>query len=87
MLETRATRMEDYLATHQQDNTIINRWWKALARASHETINGRLKKWRILSEKYWHPLELHRLVFFGITNITQLSIEEDSPTFQVDCCM
>ena len=60
---------------------------EGLARARHETVNGQLKKWNVLSNKFWHPLELHNMVFFGITNITQLSIEEDSPTFQVDCCM
>ena len=29
------------------------------ARAWHKTINGRLKKWKILSTKFRHNLELH----------------------------
>ena len=60
---------------------------EGLAIARHKTINGQLKKWNVLSKNFWHPLDLHRMIFFGITNITQLSMDEYLPTFQVDCCM
>ncbi len=43
----------------------------------HETLNGRLKNWEILKHPFRH-------VFRSIVIITQLSIKNGEPLFQVD---
>jgi len=52
-----------------------------LIRARHETVNGRFKRWHILSCTFRHDLGLHYIVFMAIANITQLEMEEESPVF------
>jgi hypothetical protein len=48
---------------------------KSLARARHECINSLFKKYGILERQR---------VFTAIANITQLTILNQGPTFQVD---
>ncbi len=43
-----------------------------LARARHETINGRLTDWEALSQVYRHDLNKHHLLFSSIASITQI---------------
>ena len=57
---------------------------KSRVRARHETMNNRLKNWSILSNSFRHPVEKHLLVFNSIAVITQLSIENGRPLFQVE---
>ena len=53
-------------------------------RARHETINGRIKKWRILSSPFRHRLKNHGSVFKAIANIEQLVIEHEVSAFHVE---
>ena len=57
---------------------------KALARARHETVNGRFKVFGALKQIYRHDLKLHSLVFRSIANITQVSLRTQSPLFSID---
>ena len=57
---------------------------KALARARHETVNGRFKVFGALKQIYRHDLSLHSLVFRSIANITQVSLRTKSPLFSID---
>lgn len=56
---------------------------KALARARHETANGRFKMWSVLRQRYRHKRESHSAVFHAIVNITQLAIQNGEPLFQI----
>jgi len=52
-------------------------------RSCHETVNGRFKRWRILSGTYRHDLQFHKNVFGAIANITQVETELEFPAFAV----
>jgi hypothetical protein len=47
---------------------------RSLARARHETVNGRIKKFQIFSTKYRHQLHRHRDCFQAVVNVTQVGI-------------
>ena len=49
-----------------------------------ETVNKRLKQWNILKKNYTHDIVDHRDVFAAIVVLTQLSIENGEPLFQVE---
>lgn len=57
---------------------------KALARARHETLNRRLKQFRVLSERYRNERPTHAYVFHAVCNIVQLDIMTGSRPFQVE---
>jgi len=54
-----------------------------LLRARHETVNGRFKRFTILSSVFCNDLNKHRRVFLAIANIVQLEIELEVPVFEV----
>ena len=56
---------------------------KAQARARHECVNRRFKKWRALHCIFRHDIRKHGLVFTAVANIEQLKIEL-SPMWQVE---
>ena len=39
---------------------------QGVVRARHETLNRRLKEWRVLGCKYWHDLDKHHEVFMAV---------------------
>lgn len=53
------------------------------ARARHETINGRLKKWNCIKNVYRHHLDKHYLIFTSIAIIEQISISNGRAPFQI----
>ncbi len=53
-------------------------------RARHESLNGRLKNWAILSTMYRHDLMEHGNVFRAIAIITQIGINAGEKLFEVD---
>jgi hypothetical protein len=53
-------------------------------RARHETINGRLKNWGILSQVFRHDIRRHGDVFRACAVITQLAIKHGEPLFSVE---
>jgi hypothetical protein len=55
------------------------------ARACHETLNGRLKNWGILSQVFRHHIMTHGDVFRACAVVTQLTVENGEPLFEVEC--
>lgn len=53
-------------------------------RCRHETVNKRMKQWNILRAAYRHDMLKHQQVFGAILALTQLSIENGEPLFQVE---
>jgi len=49
------------------------------ARSRHETFNGRLKNWG-----YQHDITVHGTVFYACAVITQLSVANGEPLFEVE---
>jgi len=54
------------------------------ARARHETINARLKKWGVLKQEFRHHRSKHGQCFEAVAAVTQLEIQNGCPPFQVD---
>ena len=53
-------------------------------RARHETLNGRMKNYKMLSHVWQHELEKHSIAFYAVAAvITQLELRR-SPLFQVE---
>ena len=57
---------------------------KGRVRVRHETLNGRLKNWEILSQVFCHNILLHCMVFQACAVVTQLTIEHREPLFKVE---
>ncbi len=53
-------------------------------RARHETINGHLKNWGILSQVFRHDIRCHGEVFQACAVLTQLTIEQGEPLFSIE---
>jgi hypothetical protein len=48
----------------------VDKQAKELARARHETVNGRLKIFRVLSIMFWHIHNLHQFFFHAVAVLT-----------------
>ena len=64
-------------------NPAENRGMQGRARAHHETLNGRLKNWGILSQVFCHHVMTHGDVFRACAVVTQLTVENGEPLFEV----
>jgi DDE superfamily endonuclease len=53
--------------------------FKRIARARHEDVNGRLKRFMILSERFHHSLDKHQIVFESVCILVQYSLENGHP--------
>lgn len=51
--------------------------------ARHETLNGRLKEFSILSVRFRNPLKKHPLVFHAVVNIVQVTIMNGAKLFDL----
>ena len=56
---------------------------KAEARARHETVNGRFKRFGVLRQRFRHDRLKHRPCALSVFTIIQVEMEEESPIFQV----
>ncbi len=56
---------------------------QARVRSRHETFNGGLKNWGILSQVFHHDTILHGPVFRACAVFTQLMVENGEPLFAV----
>lgn len=61
----------------------ITKRYHAAIRARHETVNKRLKDFKILKHVYRHSLSKHATCFFAVANITQIALEMESPLFRI----
>jgi len=64
-------------------NPAENRGVQGRARARHKTLNGRLKNWGILSQVFRHHITKHGDVFRVCAVVTQLTIDNGEPLFEV----
>ena len=53
-------------------------------RARHETLSGQLKNWGILSQVFRQDIRCHRELFQACAVVTQLTINDDEPLFEVE---
>lgn len=51
--------------------------------ARHETLNGRLKLFKILNCRFRHPLKKHPMVFHACINLLQISIQCGEKLFKL----
>jgi hypothetical protein len=65
-------------------NSTENQAMQNRVRSRHESLNGRLKNWAILTSLYRHDLMEHGNVFLAIAVITQISINVGEKLFEVD---
>ncbi len=49
-----------------------------------ETLNGRLKNWGILSQVFRHHITMHGDVFRACVVVTQLTVKNGEPLFEVE---
>lgn len=47
----------------------------------HETVNGRLKQFKVMSSPFRHHFSKHSSCFWAVLNITQLVIQNERPLF------
>lgn len=62
------------IPTNQAEKSIL---------ARHETLNGRLKNFRILNTTFRHPLHKHPKIFHACINIIQISITNGECVFEL----
>ena len=53
-------------------------------RAHHETLNGRRKTWGILSQVFCQCITMHGDVFRACMVVTQFTIQDGEPLFEVE---
>lgn len=71
-----------WAATPTGINNVL-KWMYALIRAMHETANRRLQTFKILGERFRHPLVKHGMVFRAVASVVQTSIMYDEPLFSI----
>ena len=64
-------------------HSVEQRRMKSLARGRHETINGDLKEFGVLAERFRHDMGYHSACFRAVAIITQLSFKHGMRPFQV----
>jgi len=57
--------------------------FKRRARARHESINGRIKNFKILAERFRHGIEKHQIALEAICVLVQYEFENGHPLFDV----
>ena len=57
---------------------------QGIARSCHETLNGRLKAWGIFGNVYRHDIREYGKVFYACAVITQLSVVNGEPLYEVE---
>jgi hypothetical protein len=65
-------------------NPAENRAMQGRVRAHHETLNGRLKNWGVLSQVFRHHIMMNGDVFRACVVVTQLTIQDGEPLFEVE---
>lgn len=73
----------EYLSTPNDLDTDEIVAFKRRARARQETINKRIKEFRILSERFRHDIKKHKMVFEAICVMVQYDLECERPLFEI----
>lgn len=70
---------QQYFITPTEENG--NRHKEIMAR--HETVNKRLKQFKVLRERFRHNLQKHPRCFYAVANITEILIENGYPLYSI----
>ena len=54
------------------------------ARGRHETVNGRIKRWGAMAQRFRHHRDKHSMVFEAVVAIEQMKIMHGDTPYQVD---
>ncbi len=65
-------------------NPAENLGMQGAARSCHKMLNGCLKHWGVLEKVYRHDITVHGTFLYMCAVITQLSIANGKPLFQVE---
>jgi hypothetical protein len=65
-------------------NPAANLGMQSAARSCYETFNGCLKNWGVLKQTYRHNITVHGTVFYTCAVITQPSVPNREPLFEVE---
>jgi hypothetical protein len=57
---------------------------QSAARSCHKTLARHLKNWGILEKTYRHYITAHRTLFYACAVITQITIVNREPLFEVE---
>jgi hypothetical protein len=68
---------------HNDCNPAENLGMQGAARSRQKTFNGCLNNWGILEKTYRHNITVHGTAFYACTVITQLSVANREPLFEV----
>ena len=74
----------DHRICHPDSESEEQRRKMSVARARHETVNGRLKNWHSLTECFRHSKEKHHMVLRAVLVVEQIKIMTGKVPFQVD---
>lgn len=66
------------------NTTVENARLQKQIMARHETLNGRLKSFAILTQPYRHDKETHRSCFYAVANIVQLMLLNGEPLYDIN---
>jgi hypothetical protein len=78
-------RHPDKIKCPQNVGNPAEKWaMQGRTRAHHKMLNVRLKKWGILSQVYYHNIMRHGNVFRACAVVTQLTIKNGEPLFEVE---
>ena len=85
-LVSRVLYLEEHHNNNSQQHTNPAENWatQGRVRARHEMLNGQLKTWGVLSQVFHHHITMHGDVFRVCAVITQLTIENGEPLFEVE---
>lgn len=78
-------QVEADLSYHGESKTndLPNEGLKSMIQMRHETSNNQLKNWSCMQNNFWHGIDVHCDCMYAIDVLTQLSIENSHPLFNV----
>ncbi len=75
----------DKIKCPQNVGNLVEKWAiQGRVRACHKMLNRQLKNWGILSQVYQHNIMRHGDVFRACAVVTQLTIKNGEPLFEVE---
>lgn len=60
-----------------------NKYQHKLIMSRHETVNKRIRQFKILQQTFRNSIKKHPIVFHAVINITQLIIKNEDPLFNI----
>jgi DDE superfamily endonuclease len=70
---------ENKVSINNEFDPLPVKHFKRIARARHEDINGRIKGFQVLCDRFHHPLPKHKIAFEAVCVIIQYTFENGRP--------